>query len=209
MAAMDEIQSEFADLDLEVTDEDVLAELAVLCQRYKISCEYFAFATNTKQTTNNKLLLGQPPTLESLGFFESDKLKSLKPAGARRPLDPIEGASNLPDTPDLAGCEATGTPTRVVTKRHVTPDTHLAKRLVTALGTPGLAGGTASQPSSPAPAVTRKFTERSNKGEVVVRHNCELAGDWEGEGCKASLGLPAGALAQPYRCWEWHALIGA
>lgn len=45
MAAMDEIQSEFADLDLEVTDEDVLGELAVLCQRYKISCEYFAFAT--------------------------------------------------------------------------------------------------------------------------------------------------------------------
>ena len=53
---------EFSDLGIEVEDQDVLAQLAILCQRYnidnsKISCEYFAF--NTK----HKMMMGQPPTL--------------------------------------------------------------------------------------------------------------------------------------------------
>ena len=39
---------EFSDLGIEVEDQDVLAQLAILCQRYnidnsKVSCEYFAF----------------------------------------------------------------------------------------------------------------------------------------------------------------------
>ena len=61
--------------------------------------------------------------------FESDKLKSLKPSGARRPLDPIEGAANLPDCPDLAGDAST--PVRLAAvKRHVTPDVQVGRRLV-------------------------------------------------------------------------------
>ena len=141
MSLMEEIQSEFADLDLEITDDAVLAELSVLCKRYKIdatkiSCEYFSFTANTKQTANSNPLAGQPPTTESLVPFENEKLRRLKPAGSRRPLDPIEGASNLPDCPEL--CPEAGTPTRLLNKRQATPDDHLKKRLVTALGTPGV-----------------------------------------------------------------------
>ena len=93
-----------------MTDEAVLGQLAQLCQRYgidaeKISCEYFSFANNTKATIMGKLLRGElfhltivfilffiqgPPTLEALAPFENEKLKTLKPAGQRRPLDPIE-----------------------------------------------------------------------------------------------------------------------
>ena len=84
---LDDIQTELADLDIEVntwclyqiavlihlwdpivcvkvTDEAVLSQLAQLCQRYgidaeKISCEYFSFATNTKTTIMGKLLRGE------------------------------------------------------------------------------------------------------------------------------------------------------
>jgi DNA polymerase alpha subunit B len=196
---MDQIQSEFADLDLEITDEDVLAELAVLCQRYsidaeKISCEYFSFTSNTKHTASSKLLTGQPPTMESLVPFENEKLKTLKPAGSRRPLDPIEGASNLPDVPELS-TEA-GTPTRLQTKRHGTPDNHMAKRLVTAMGTPGVAGS--FTPTSSPVTVARKFTERTNRGEVVLRHQAELSGDWD-TNTKAQVVLPTDHLTKPYK----------
>ena len=97
---------------VKVTDEAVLGQLAQLCQRYgidaeKISCEYFSFANNTKATIKGKLIRGMhdfvesvhcssftvisgSPTLETLAPFENEKLKSLKPAGQRRPLDPIE-----------------------------------------------------------------------------------------------------------------------
>ena len=101
------------DFCVKVTDEAVLGQLAQLCQRYgidaeKISCEYFSFANNTKATIMGKLLRGGPfcilttsvpdispcnlgpPTLEALAPFENEKLKTLKPAGQRRPLDPIE-----------------------------------------------------------------------------------------------------------------------
>jgi len=194
---MGDIQSELADLDLEVTDEDVLAQLAVLCQRYaidaeKISCEYFSFASTTKQTLSGKLLTG-PPTMDTLGPFENEKLKNLKPAGARRPLDPIEGAANLPDAPELA--EA-GTPVRVAAKRQVTPDGHLAKRLVTALGTPGIAASSA--PASPALPVGKRYLERTNKGEVVVKHNVEVEGERR-QGVKVAVELPAGHLSSTYK----------
>ena len=96
-----------------------------LCEQYnidanKISCEYFSFNTKSKAG-----LQGKPPTLQSLLQFENDKLKHLKREGPRRPLDPIEGAENLPDTPDL------GTPTRLVsgaTKRNLTPDSQINKK---------------------------------------------------------------------------------
>ena len=131
------LAEEFSDLGIEVDDQDVLDQLAVLCQRYnidngKMSCEYFSF--NTK----SKLMVGQPPTMELLNTFENEKLKSLKSSGVRRPLDPIEGAENLPDCPEIGGG---GTPVRLVTAKRgaggiVTPDGHLAKRFVTAVGSP-------------------------------------------------------------------------
>ena len=88
MAVCDSIREEFSDLGIEVEDDLVLSELAILTARYnidpeKISCEYFSF--------NAKHKLGvKPPTLVHLSQFENEKLKSLKPAGQRRPLDPIE-----------------------------------------------------------------------------------------------------------------------
>ena len=132
MVQMDDLQTEFADLDLDVTDDDVLAQLAILCNRYnidatKISCEFFSYATGKKMKQN------PPPTLDNLVSFENEKLKNLKVS--RRPLDVLEGSENLPDVPELSG-DSTGTPTRLVnkSKRHVTPDHPAAKRHVTALG---------------------------------------------------------------------------
>jgi len=197
MASLEDIQSEFADLDLEITDDDVLAELSVLCKRYnidaaKISCEYFSFTTSTKHTANGKVLAGKAPILDYLVPFENEKLKNLKPASARRPLDPIEGASNLPDCPDLGGDP--GTPTRLVNKRNqATPDGHIAKRLVTALGTPGI-----TTPASSPAVVARKFHERTNRGETVLKHQTELPVDWT-KAVKAKVVLPADRLDKPYK----------
>lgn len=191
MADLETIQSEFADLDLEITDDEVLEHLHSLCQKYKIdatkiSCEYFSFNTKTKALT------GQPPTLESLATFENEKLKALKKDGQRRPLDPIEGAENLPDCPEIG---QPGTPTRLVTKRQATPDKHTAKRLVSALGTPV---ASLSQPSSPA-VVSKKFTERSNRGEVVVRHNADLEGPWESNLSQPLELVLGSSIKEPYR----------
>ena len=97
-----------------------------LCDQYnidanKISCEFFSF--NTKSKTSQ----GKPPTLETLVHFESEKLRHVKREGPRRPLDPIEGAENLPDCPDL------GTPNRLTaaaanSKRNLTPDNQISKK---------------------------------------------------------------------------------
>jgi DNA polymerase alpha subunit B len=179
----------------------VLAELAILCQRYnidanKISCEYFSFTTSTKMTLGGKLLTGRPPSLESLVPFEAEKLRNLKPAG-RRPLDPIEGAANLPDCPELAG---DGTPAGrlLATKRQLTPEAAGAsKRLVTALGTPGLLAGGALA-GSPAPVAARRYTERQGRGEVLASHRPELPADW-GEACRPEVVLGAANLDRPYR----------
>jgi len=201
---MEEIQSEFADLDLEITDEDVLAELAALCNRYnvdatKISCEYFSFTTSKKHGADGKLLAGQPPTMDSLARFETDKLKNLKPAGQRKPLDPIEGASNLPDCKELA--TGNNTPVKLLNKRLVTsPESQQAKRLVTALGTPGIIGGAQSQPCSPAVTVSIKYAERANRGEVLLRHKTESLDSATGTiNSKAVISLPEGQLAKPYK----------
>jgi len=189
---------EFSDLGIEVEDQDVLAQLAILCQRYnidnsKISCEYFAF--NTK----HKMMMGQPPTLELLSNFETEKLKTMKPAGLRWPLDPIEGAENLPDCPDLGGG---GTPVRLVNAKRgaggvITPDGHLAKRFVTAVGSPVVSLSTPVSPVSTQSAGAR-YTERSSKGDVVVKHNLELEGDWEND-IIASITVASKPLLQPYK----------
>jgi len=191
--ALDDIQTELADLDIEVTDEAVLGQLAQLCQRYgidaeKISCEYFSFANNTKATIKGKLIRGSP-TLETLAPFENEKLKSLKPAGQRRPLDPIEGPNNLPDCPEISTPERNGS-----SKHHLTPENHLmAKRLVTAQGTPGMLSS--SLPSSPV-VVGKKYSERTNSGEVVVKHGVE---DGWGVACRAAVKMPSGCLDKPYK----------
>jgi len=189
---------EFSDLGIEVEDQDVLAQLAVLCQRYnidnsKISCEYFAY--NTK----HKMMMGKPPTLELLSSFETEKLKTMKASGPRRPLDPIEGAENLPDCPELGGG---GTPVRLVTAKRgaggvVTPDGHLAKRFVTAVGSPVVS---LSAPASPVATqgAGARYMERSSKGEVVVKHNTELGGDWENT-IDANISIASKPLQQPYK----------
>jgi len=189
---------EFSDLGIEVEDEDVLAQLAVLCQRYsidssKISCEYFAF--NSK----HKSKMGQPPTLELLNTFETEKLKTMK-QGARRPLDPIEGAENLPDCPDLGGC---GTPVRLVNAKRgalgvVTPDGHLAKKFVTAVGSPVVSLSVPTSPVSTTQGAGTRYTERNNKGEKVVRHNSEIGGEWEAN-VVPSISVVGKALQQPYK----------
>jgi len=191
---------EFSDLGIDVEDQDVLAQLAVLCQRYnidhsKISCEYFAF--NTK----NKLMVGQPPTLELLNTFENEKLKALKvSSGMRRPLDPIEGAENLPDCPEIGGG---GTPVRLVAAKRgaggvVTPDGHLAKRFVTAIGSPVVSLSAPASPATACQGAGARYTERSSKGEVVVKHNTELGGDWENN-ITANVTLASKPLQQPYK----------
>ena len=82
-ASLNDILTEFWDLDQEVTDPYVLGQLAQLCQRYNIgaeniSCEYYTFRNNTKNRINGKLIRG-PPTLETLVPFENEWLKTLKP----------------------------------------------------------------------------------------------------------------------------------
>ena len=119
------IQEEFSDLGIEVEDKIVLDELEILSRRYnidsgKISCEYFSFNSKNKLGT-------KPPTLETILQFENEKLKNLRSQlGPRRPLDPIEGAENLPDCPDLGP----GTPARLIAaKRGVTtPEGNTNKR---------------------------------------------------------------------------------
>ena len=96
-ASLNDILTEFWDLDQEVTDPSVLGQLAQLCQRYnidaeKLTCEYFSFRNNTKTRINGKLikLMRGSPTLEKLVPFENERLKPLRPAGPRKPLDPSE-----------------------------------------------------------------------------------------------------------------------
>ena len=96
-ASLDDILTEFWDLDQEVTDPYVLGQLAQLCQRYnidaeKLTCEYFSFRNNTKTRINGKSikLMRGSPTLERLVPFENEMLKPLRPAGPRKPLDPSE-----------------------------------------------------------------------------------------------------------------------
>ena len=173
MAVCDSIREEFSDLGIEVEDDLVLSELAVLAARYnidpeKISCEYFSF--------NAKHKLGvKPPTLEYLGQFENEKLRNMK----RRPLDPIEGVENLPDCEEMNG--AMGSPVRLVSKRGpVTPETHLAKRFVSAVGSPVVSISAPSSPSlSQSAGPGLKYSERKTRGEVVVRHNMDTGPAWE------------------------------
>jgi len=195
----DSLVEEFSDLGMEVEDQDVLAQLAILCQRYnidssKISCEYFAF--NSK----HKAKAGRPPTLELLNTFETEKLKTMKPAGLRRPLDPIEGAENLPDCPDIGGG---GTPIRLVSAKRgaggvVTPDGHLAKKFVTAVGSPVVSLSAPVSPVIATQGTGARYIERSNKGEKVVKHNTDLGGDWENT-VAASISVLSKPLKQPYK----------
>jgi len=176
------IQEEFSDLGIEVTDEDVLAQLTVLASRYnidssKISCEFFSFNAKKKRGTD-------PPTLEVLLAFEAEKLKILKVVtpNSRRPLDPIEGVENLPDCAELGGA-GLGTPSRL-TKRGVaaaiTPDGNLSKKFVTAAGTPVLSTGeeSGSQSGPLSQAVGGRYAERTNSGERVVEHGAGRAAAW-------------------------------
>jgi len=93
----------------------------------------------------------------------------------RRPLDPIEGAENLPDCPEVGP----GTPVRLMAKRGVvTPESNPNKRFVSAVGSPVV---NISAPSTPTLASSQssgaRYSERSNKGEVVVKHNYD-GGSW-------------------------------
>jgi len=164
--SLEEIQEEFADLDIDITDGDILSKLKEYCDLYnvdanKISCEYFSFNTKNKA--------GTAPTLENLAQFETEKLKHLR--GPRRPLDPIEGVENLPDCADV------GTPTRLtaVAKRMITPDNPVNKRFVTAMGSPAL--NSSMNPIEPG-SQSCKYADRKNRGEVVLKHNLDLTGDW-------------------------------
>lgn len=182
------VQEEFSDLGIEVEDKLVLDELDVLAKRYnidnqKLSCEYFSF------NTMNKLGL-KPPTLEVLTQFENEKLKNLR-VGPRRPLDPIEGAENLPDVPDLGPM---GTPVRLMASKRgvVTPESNPNKRFVSAVGSPVVNISAPSTPnlsmSSQSQVAGARYTDRTNKGEVVVRHNCQDGQDWD-NGVGAALEL--------------------
>ena len=161
--ACDDIKEEFSDLGIEIEDESVLSELSILTARYsidptKISCEYFSF--NTKHKLGTK-----PPSLDSLRQFENEKLKTAK----RRPLDPIEGVENLPDCEEVGVC---GSPARLVSKRGpVTPESHLAKRFVSAVGSPVISISAPSSPSVSQCGPGLKYSERKKKGELVVSHN--------------------------------------
>jgi len=172
--ACDSIREEFSDLGINIEDEIVLSELAVLLARYnidatKISCEFFSF--------NSKHHLGvKPPTLESLAQFENEKLRN----GKRRPLDPIEGVENLPECEEIGG----GSPARLVSKRGpATPESHLAKRFVSAVGSPVVSISAPCSPSlTPSSGPGLRYSERKNRAEVVVRHNLDIGQDWETEG---------------------------
>jgi len=174
--SVEDIQEEFSDLDLEVTDEAVLIQLQALCGRYnidanKLSCEYFSF--NTKSKVN------KPPTLESLVTFENDKLKNMK-RDKRTVLDPIEGIDNLPAAPDL------GTPTNKNSqaKRHITPENHLSKKFVSAIGSPitpsmRSTGDTLSQSILGGGAgASTKYSERKNAREVALKFGDTAGEDW-------------------------------
>jgi len=171
------IQEEFSDLGIEVEDKIVLDELEILSRRYnidsgKISCEYFSFNSKNKLGT-------KPPTLETILQFENEKLKNLRSQlGPRRPLDPIEGAENLPDCPDLGP----GTPARLIAaKRGVTtPEGNTNKRFVSAVGSPVVNISAPSTPSLTQSSQTgAKYSDRTNKGDIVVRHNCDGGQSWE------------------------------
>jgi len=190
---VEEIQEEFADLDIDITDDEVLLKLKEFCDVYnidanKISCEYFSF--NTK----SKINVGKTPTIDMLLQFEHDKLKQIK--GPRRPLDPIEGVENLPD------CAEVGTPTRLlsasnVAKRNLTPDGQVNKRFVTAMGSPSVASPN-SQTIEGSQSFC-KYSERKNKGEVVLGHNKDAAGDWTPSSVSPTLTLTEGCLDKPYK----------
>ena len=194
-AVCDSIREEFSDLGIEVEDDLVLSELAVLTARYnidpeKISCEYFSY--------NAKHKLGvKAPNLDSLEKFESEKLRNIK----RRPLDPIEGVENLPDCEEISG--AAGSPVRLVSKRGpVTPETnHLAKRFVSAVGSPVVSISAPSSPSlSQSAGPGLKYSERKKRGEVVVRHNMESGPAWEATTDILDLEVkPVQAVKQPYK----------
>ena len=164
--ACDAIKEEFSDLGIEIEDDAVLAELSFLTTRYnidptKISCEYFSF--NTKHKLGVKA-----PSLDSLTQFENEKLKSMK----RRPLDPIEGVENLPDCEEVG---LAGSPARLMTKRGpATPESHLSKRFVSAVGSPVVSISAQNSPSlSQSSGPGQRYSERKNRGEVVVRHNAD------------------------------------
>ena len=194
MAVCDSIREEFSDLGIEVEDDLVLSELAVLTARYnidpeKISCEYFSF--------NAKHKLGvKPPSLDFLGQFENEKLKNIK----RRPLDPIEGVENLPDCEEISG--AAGSPVRLVSKRGpVTPESHLAKRFVSAVGSPVVSISAPNSPSlSQSAGPGLKYSERKKRGEVVVRHNMDTGPAWEATTDIRDLEVKeVQAVRQPYK----------
>jgi len=201
--SVEEIQEEFADLDIEVTEDDVLLKLQEYCDQYnidanKISCEYFSFNTKTGA--------GRSPTLDLLEQFERDNLKHMKGA-SRRPLDPIEGVDNLPDpVEDL-------TPKKLksaVSKRNLTPDTINNKKFVSAVGSPSLHSlqnspslggepGSLQQPGA-------KYADRKNKGEVVLHHNLDESNtdEWWAAGntnsdAKIEIEKVGNTLTGPYR----------
>jgi len=187
--SVEDIQEEFADLDIDITDDEILLKLKDYCDKYsidanKISCEYFSF------NTRNKNAAGKAPDLESLLQFEQEKLKNWK--GPRRPLDPIEGVENLPD------CAEVGTPTRLAaaSKRMITPEGHNNKRFVTAIGSPAV-----SSPSSQSASASQscKYSERKNRGEIILKHNAEAPGDWTPSPRPANLVLPATGLKTGYK----------
>jgi len=187
--SVEDIQEEFADLDMDITDDEILLKLKDFCDQYnidanKLSCEYFSF------NTINKNASGKAPDMETLGQFEHEKLRHWK--GPRRPLDPIEGVENLPD------CAEVGTPTRMTAaaKRMITPESQVNKRFVTALGSPAV-----SSPSSQLYTGSQscKYSERKNRGEIVLSHNKDLEGDWTPSASPAEVCLPKSGLQTGYK----------
>lgn len=197
--SLEEIQDEFADLDLPVTDDEVLQKLQELCDQYsidanKISCEYFSF--NTKSKTSQ----GKPPTLDTLVLFENEKLRHVKREGPRRPLDPIEGVENLPDCPPPSHATPTRLPGGGAAKRNLTPDTQINKKFVPAVGSPSLSSSFSS-PSGGASQPLGKYADRKNSGEIVLKHNEDLPGDWTASRGPVSISCDEGqvGLSKPYR----------
>lgn len=192
--SVEDIQEEFLDLDIEVTDQDVLLKLKEFCDRYnldanKISCEYFAFYAKSG---------GREPNLDVLDEFERDKLRHLKGVTSRRPLDPIEGADNLPEPAD------NNTPQKlsVAAKRNVTPDTESNKKFVSAVGTPGIHSLNNSINTSELNTTqnTARYSDRKNRGDVMLQHNQEAAGNWSpSTNINLEITKHASTLDKPYR----------
>ena len=70
-------------------------------------------------------------------------------------------------------------------------------RFVTAIGSPSLTPQ--SSPSLNSSQVTLKYSDRTNKGEIVLNHNKDVPGDWSVSEGKAEISLENLTLTSSYR----------